>query len=48
MASHFPVASLLPALYISRRITAEHRLVYGVAGTGEAHTLVVAMCRYHY
>ncbi|MCR6633224.1 MAG: Txe/YoeB family addiction module toxin [Magnetospirillum sp.] len=32
----------------SRRITGEHRLVYRVEGSGEAQTLVVAMCRYHY
>lgn len=32
----------------SRRITGEHRLVYRVDGSGEAQTLTVAMCRYHY
>jgi toxin YoeB len=32
----------------SRRITHEHRLVYRVAGTGEAQTLEVAACRFHY
>ena len=32
----------------SRRINQEHRLVYRVAGSGEAQTLQVAQCRYHY
>jgi toxin YoeB len=32
----------------SRRITQEHRLVYRVTGTGEAQTLEVAACRFHY
>jgi toxin YoeB len=32
----------------SRRITSEHRLVYRVAGKGEAHALEVLSCRYHY
>ncbi len=32
----------------SRRITSEHRLVYRVAGSGEAQALEVAQCRYHY
>lgn len=32
----------------SRRITAEHRLVYRIEGNCEARTLVVAMCRFHY
>ncbi len=32
----------------SRRITQEHRLVYRVTGTGEAQTLEIAACRYHY
>lgn len=32
----------------SRRIDREHRLVYRVSGKGEAQTLEVAQCRYHY
>ncbi len=32
----------------SRRIGSEHRVVYRVVGTGEAQTLEVASCRYHY
>jgi toxin YoeB len=32
----------------SRRITQEHRLVYRVTGTGDAQTLEVAACRFHY
>ncbi|GGB29524.1 addiction module protein [Sphingomonas metalli] len=32
----------------SRRINAEHRLVYRVAGSGEEQVLQVAQCRYHY
>ena len=32
----------------SRRITAEHRLVYRVVGAGEAQALEVLSCRYHY
>ncbi len=32
----------------SRRISHEHRLVYRVAGSGEAQMLEVAQCRYHY
>lgn len=32
----------------SRRITAEHRLVYRVTGKGEAQALEVLACRYHY
>jgi toxin YoeB len=32
----------------SRRITAEHRLVYRVRGSGEAQVLEVLSCRYHY
>lgn len=32
----------------SRRITGEHRLVYGVVGKGTARELQVAQCRYHY
>ena len=31
-----------------RRIRAEHRLVYRVAGSGEAQALEVAQCRYRY
>ena len=32
----------------SRRITREHRLVYRVTGSGEAQSLEIAACRYHY
>tara|TARA_R110002096_G_scaffold4501_12_gene21129 strand:- start:125 stop:406 length:282 start_codon:yes stop_codon:yes gene_type:complete len=33
----------------SRRITAEHRLVYRVDGTGEeTRTLTILQCRFHY
>jgi len=32
----------------SRRITAEHRLVYRVSGKGDAQRLEIAQCRYHY
>ncbi len=34
--------------YWSRRITAEHRLVYRVRGTGEAQEIAIAHCRLHY
>jgi hypothetical protein len=30
------------------RITGEHRLVYRVAGNGEAQQLEIVACRYHY
>jgi toxin YoeB len=32
----------------SRRITAEHRLVYRVVGVGAERQLVIMSCRYHY
>jgi toxin YoeB len=32
----------------SRRIDAEHRLVYRVTGKGEDQRLEIAQCRYHY
>ena len=32
----------------SRRITAEHRLVYRVTGSGTDQTLEIAQCRFHY
>lgn len=32
----------------SRRINHEHRLVYRVAGKGDAQALEIAQCRYHY
>jgi toxin YoeB len=32
----------------SRRITREHRLVYRVAGSGDAQVLEIASCRFHY
>lgn len=32
----------------SRRITGEHRLIYGVGGSGNAQALEIAACRFHY
>jgi len=32
----------------SRRITAEHRLVYRIIGKGATAELQIAQCRYHY
>jgi toxin YoeB len=32
----------------SRRVSHEHRLVYRVAGSGDAQVLDVVQCRYHY
>ncbi|MBF0324846.1 Txe/YoeB family addiction module toxin [Magnetospirillum moscoviense] len=32
----------------SRRITAEHRLVYRIVGFGEGQRLEIVQCRYHY
>ncbi|MBX3456131.1 Txe/YoeB family addiction module toxin [Ferrovibrio sp.] len=32
----------------SRRITAEHRLVYRVTGKGDEQRVEIAQCRYHY
>ena len=32
----------------SRRITVEDRLVYRVSGKGDAQSLEIAQCRYHY
>lgn len=32
----------------SRRITADHRLVYRVVGKGDEQRLEIAHCRYHY
>jgi toxin YoeB len=32
----------------SRRITGEHRLVYRVAGKGDAQQFEIVACRYHY
>ena len=32
----------------SRRITAEHRLVYRVSGKGRDQRVEIAQCRYHY
>jgi toxin YoeB len=34
--------------YWSRRITLEHRLVYRVTGSGDAQTLEIVQCRFHY
>ena len=32
----------------SRRITAEHRLIYRVAGGGDTQHIEIVQCRYHY
>jgi toxin YoeB len=32
----------------SRRITAEHRLIYRVSGKNDVQRLEIAQCRYHY
>jgi toxin YoeB len=32
----------------SRRLTAEHRIIYRIVGTGEAQRLEVMACRFHY
>ncbi|MGH7108306.1 MAG: Txe/YoeB family addiction module toxin [Acetobacteraceae bacterium] len=32
----------------SRRVTGEHRLVYGVEGKGREQRVIVVQCRYHY
>lgn len=32
----------------SRRIDREHRQVYRVSGSGDAQTLEIAQCRYHF
>jgi toxin YoeB len=37
-----------PSGWWSRRIGWEQRLVYRVTGSGDAETLQVAQCRYHY
>lgn len=42
-----PLAGRLSGWW-SRRIDLEHRLIYRVAGKGEAQALEVAQCRYHY
>jgi toxin YoeB len=34
--------------YWSRRISAEHRLVYRVQGKGADQEVAIARCRYHY
>jgi toxin YoeB len=34
--------------YWSRRITAEHRLVYRIEGTGEDQSLRIVQARFHY
>ena len=33
---------------IAQRINEEHRLIYRVGGSGEAQTLEIASCRFHY
>ena len=42
-----PLAGDLSGFW-SRRITAEHRLVYCVQGRGDDQCFIVAQCRYHY
>ena len=32
----------------SRRITADHRLIYAVSGMGDQQRLTIVSCRYHY
>lgn len=32
----------------SRRLTQEHRLVYRIAGEGDAQRIEIAQCRFHY
>jgi toxin YoeB len=32
----------------SRRVTAEHRLVYRVDGRGDDRQIIIAQCRHHY
>ena len=32
----------------SRRLDREHRLVYRIEGAGEAQTLIISACRFHY
>lgn len=32
----------------SRRVNAEHRLVYRIVGSGDGQRIEIAMCRYHY
>lgn len=34
--------------YWSRRITAEHRVIYRVTGKGDAQALEIIQCRFHY
>jgi toxin YoeB len=34
--------------YWSRRITAEHRFVYRVSGSGSEQRLEIIQCRFHY
>ena len=36
------------ALWWSRRITGDHRIVYRIRGSGEEQRVEIATCRYHY
>lgn len=47
LATHLPLRNEM-SVWWSRRITAEHRLVYRVAGKGETQAVEIASCRYHY
>lgn len=42
-----PLKNNLAKLW-ARRITAEHRLVYRVVGSGEEQRIEIVQCRYHY
>jgi Txe/YoeB family toxin of Txe-Axe toxin-antitoxin module len=47
--AHAEVTCQNQSVFWSRRITAEHRLVYAVEGkAGIAQCLIIAACRYHY
>lgn len=34
--------------YWSRRISAEHRLIYTVSGAGDQQAVTIVQCRFHY
>lgn len=34
--------------YWSRRITQQHRLIYTVSGKGDAQSVTITQCRFHY
>lgn len=42
-----PLGGILTG-WLSRRINAEHRMIYRVAGKSDAQALEIAQCRYHY